>query len=245
VIEPTIKSVLQQTYSNIEYIVIDGASSDSTLKKIEPFRKCISYFMSEPDQGVYDAMNKALDKVTGDYFYFLNAGDIFVNQEVVSKLAEVAGKFKDAGIIYGNVIDIYTDGSEKRRLTPIVDKISLYQKMICHQAMLTKTQIYKTIGGFDLAYRIKADYEWLLRALANGATTHKVNLDIAYYALGGLSDTYYNTYSAKEIPKIRNKYYGPTAQKYIRRFIINPKFKNISARFLNIKWLRKFINNYI
>ena len=103
VIEKTVTSVLNQTYKKIEYIVVDGASSDGTIEILNNYRSHISTLVSEPDKGIYDAMNKAIDMVSGEWILFLNAGDSFVDNNVLSHVFQREGLEKYS-VIYGDTI---------------------------------------------------------------------------------------------------------------------------------------------
>ena len=106
-LERTILSILSQSYPNIEYIIIDGASTDGTIGLIKQYAPGISFWISEPDQGIYDAMNKGLQHATGDYVWFLNAGDTFPNADTLQRIATKIGKKKELpDVIYGKNIHV-------------------------------------------------------------------------------------------------------------------------------------------
>jgi len=148
-IEGTVRSVIDQSYENIEYIVLDGASSDGTLDIVKRYEGRIDYWMSEPDSGVYDAMNKAVRVASGDWIYFLGAGDILLNH-----LGRVAERLKDDRTIYYG--DVYMP-----KLHKIYDgKYSSYKLMlrnICHQSIFYPKRLFEKYS-FDTRYRIWADY---------------------------------------------------------------------------------------
>ncbi|GBC63749.1 glycosyltransferase [Desulfonema ishimotonii] len=162
-LEKTIKSVISQTVDNIELIVIDGGSVDNTIQLIIRYEEYISYWVSEPDKGIYDAMNKAIKVCRGNYLLFLNCGDYLLNFKV---LENVIKYMRDVSpdILYS---DIYTDGKNDRELltTKIESDFDLYRKTICHQAVFASKQVFETIGEFNTLYKICADREWLLRAV--------------------------------------------------------------------------------
>lgn len=185
VIEETIQSVLKQTYQNIEYIIVDGASKDGTLDIIRKYEsdKRIR-FVSEPDKGIYDAMNKGSRLATGDYIQFLNAGDILVDSSVIEKVVAQIEKNK-ADVVYGDIIYQYPDGSTNRRVYGQFCSSRIYYLLgdcINHQAMFAKRECFDK-HPFDLAYRICADREWMLRLKKEGYTFKAMNILICAYSL--------------------------------------------------------------
>lgn len=164
-IEATILSVLKQTYEDIEYILIDGNSQDKTLQIIEKYSqdKRIRY-VSEPDKGIYDAMNKGSRLATGDYIEFLNAGDLLVDSKVIEEIAYKLKGLK-SDIVYGDIIYCYPDGSKKiRKYGQFCSSYFYYLLGDCinHQAMFAKRECAQE-NCFDITYKICADREWMLR----------------------------------------------------------------------------------
>lgn len=152
-IDKTIKSVIGQTYPEIEYIVIDGGSTDGTLDVINKYREKISYFVSEPDGGIYDAMNKGIRAATGEWINFMNAGDTFSSDTV---LEEVFGDDlkKEIGVIYG---DAYLKDSKGCVSVHPAMPLSFLKRAMpfCHQSSFVRK---KTINEFNKQYKICADY---------------------------------------------------------------------------------------
>ena len=137
-IENTILSVLNQTYPNIEYIIIDGGSTDGTLDIIKKYEDKISYWVSEPDKGIYDAMNKGTLKATGEWLNFMNAGDTFYNEQVLEKVFK-DNNWSDTDVIYGDVIYVYPDKEEIRKTTSLKRiKVGI---PFCHQCVFVKTKL--------------------------------------------------------------------------------------------------------
>lgn len=155
VIENTIKSVLNQTYSNIEYLIIDGASNDGTMDVINRYRQRIDYISSEPDKGIYDAMNKGIAHATGDFVIFMNAGDSFYS---INVLEEVVPKIEDdAVIVYGNIMKVAKRYMYLAKPAPLSE---MYSHMIVfHQATFTKLNYHKQ-NLFDVSYRSSGDYNF-------------------------------------------------------------------------------------
>ncbi|WP_159632970.1 glycosyltransferase family 2 protein [Sphingobacterium composti Ten et al. 2007 non Yoo et al. 2007] len=216
-IEHTILSVINQTYSNIEYIVIDGASTDGTLDIIQQYRGSIDVLVSEKDSGIYDAMNKGLAKATGDYVLFLNSGDELFDNNTIQIIVE---KGNNADIIYGetklvdekrNVI------GERRHKAPVhFDwKSFQYGMNVCHQAIYVKREIAQP---YDLQYKLSADVDWVIRAAKKAKSTQNVNCYVARYLVGGMSQKRHKQ-SLKERYAIFKKHYG-TFQNWINHGII-------------------------
>ena len=155
-IEKTIQSVLSQTYSNIEYIVIDGGSTDGTKEIIEKYSSKISYWCSEKDGGIYDAMNKGIKKATGEWINFMNSGDCFVSENVlVDVMSEQIEN--DICVVYCDTIFDYGDHKEKFICNGLKD--ITYKMVFCHQSCLIRTSIHKE-RHFSLKYKIASDYDF-------------------------------------------------------------------------------------
>lgn len=183
-VEQTINSVLTQDYQNIEYIVIDGASTDGTREIIEKYYDRIAYSCSEKDFGIYNAMNKGLTHVTGDVVLFLNGDDYFVNEQVVSKIVREFENSPQTEIIIGKeringrVPDTYDPNNNQ----------TLYVGVFFpHQATFAKKSVYEKIGRFDEQYKISADYDWILRACFNGLKIKWIDEVISDFKSGGRS----------------------------------------------------------
>lgn len=150
----TIDSVISQKYQNIEYIIVDGGSSDGSRELLKQKSDYISHWISEQDNGIYDAMNKGIDLATGDWIIFMNAGDIFFDNHVIEKI--FAKEYsKSIGIIYG---DVELDFGRNRKIIKSFRNIPSKNvaSEICHQGVFTRTSILKQIK-YDTTYRIYAD----------------------------------------------------------------------------------------
>lgn len=225
-LEKTIRSIHLQNFVDYEYIVIDGGSTDESVDIIKKHQNFLDFWISEPDKGVYDAMNKGLEMVKGEYVYFLNSGDTFYRDNVLSKISDIIQR-EQPDILYGRINDINeVTGISQIRDQSGLNKIDLFKKMVCHQAIFCKRHLFDN-NAFDLSLKIKADYAWLLNALNKNPKIHTTDVVIANYLLGGLSDQQYDTYSVKEIPAVRNKFYSDQEQKFLRRYVFNPKFERL------------------
>lgn len=167
-IEDTIQSVLSQDYTNIEYIIIDGASKDGTTEKVELYRKQIDFFVSEPDKGIYDAMNKGLQAATGDIIGILNADDVYTHSGILSMVARVMMENTTVEAVYGNLHFVSQDLEKIRRKWI---SCSYYEnffdngEMPPHPTFFVKKAVYDRYGLFDTKFKIAADYELMLRFL--------------------------------------------------------------------------------
>ncbi|MBQ0027443.1 MAG: glycosyltransferase [Lachnospiraceae bacterium] len=177
-IRMTIESVLSQKYDDFEYIIVDGASTDETLKIIGEYSdNAIIRMISEADNGLYDAMNKATSIAEGDYLCFMNSGDIFADSNVLSDISDRLS----GDITYGNVVRIREDGefTEKYKGTNAETKWTLLKgRMICHQAMFIKRETM-LLYGYDTRYRITADFNMLCRMVRDKKELNYVDRDIA------------------------------------------------------------------
>jgi glycosyltransferase involved in cell wall biosynthesis len=183
-IERTILSVLEQTYSNIEYIIIDGASTDSTLDVLNKYDHQLAYWISQPDSGLYDAMNKGGDLATGDWINFMNAGDIFYQPDTVESV--IINLDKNDDLVYGHCRMIYDQHfSVIWKAGSIAD---LWKGMIFrHQSLFTKASICKTLH-FDTTFKISADYAFIFSCFRRKYRFRLIDLVISTVTLGGLSD---------------------------------------------------------
>ena len=168
-------SVLSQDYPDIEYIVIDGASKDNTLEKLEPFKEQIAKLVSEPDKGIYDAMNKGVQHATGDIVGILNADDLYQNDHVISDVLAVFQE-KKVDSVYGDLIFVQPDNLEKvvRFYSPKSFKPDHFKRgdMPPHPTFFVKKELYEEFGLFDTSFKITADFEIMVRMILKGGATY-------------------------------------------------------------------------
>ena len=182
-IEQTILSVISQTDIEIEYIIVDGGSKDGTLELIGKYKDKISLLISEPDRGVYDAMNKGIKYSTGDFVYFLNSGDVLLNPSILSKI-----KFEDVNvrntIIYGNVVVAYGNIEALEKPRPFFNSKMKFKGIgICHQSMFFPGELIRN-EKYDLSYNIAADYDLAYRLWRKGTVFLYKDITIAKYDWG-------------------------------------------------------------
>ncbi len=218
-IEPTLRSIGQQTCKLYEHLVIDGASTDSTLQIVNRAANELTTIVSEPDKGLYDAMNKGLARAQGDYVIFLNAGDSFHSPDTLQLIADAAMDHDYPGIIYGqtDIVDANRRRIGPRHLTApeVLEFKSMAQGMVvCHQAFVA---LRKITEPFDLRYRFSADYEWCLRCLKKSKRNQYVDAVLIDYLNEGVT-TRNHRKSLIERFKIMCRYYGtlPTMVRHIK-----------------------------
>ena len=211
VLEDTIQSVIFQTYRNVEYIIVDGASKDHTLEIVNKYHNRINKVISEPDKGLYDAMNKGIQLATGDYLCFLNAGDKFHDSETLQKVVHTLKGQELPDVIYGETAIVDEEGHflHMRRLsTPAhLNWKSFKQGMlVCHQAFFVNREL--AINHlYDLQYRFSADFDWCIRIMKKAKCLHNTRLTLIDYLNGGMT-TQNHKASLKERFRIMAKHYG-------------------------------------
>jgi glycosyltransferase involved in cell wall biosynthesis len=187
-LEKTIISVASQTYPKVEYIIIDGGSSDGTIDIIKKYSNNINYWISEPDNGIYDAMNKGVQAATGSWILFLNAGDTFFDDNTIEKFNSFLSKnsHNTPALIFGDVMLIYPNGSEEKRHLKNSNTF-LIRNMICHQCIFYSDTLFKQVGLFNLNYKLAADFEHFTRIRWKKFKITKINTVISKYGLDGVS----------------------------------------------------------
>lgn len=183
-IEKTIQSVLNQSYKNIEYIIVDGLSEDGTQEIIEKYRSRIAVFISEKDDGLYDAMNKGIRSATGDIVGIINSDDWYAENAV----KKVVNYFEQSQqeLVYGRIVYVYPDGRKKLEVKKPLNQI-WYSMATPHPTIFIKRSIYEKLGYFDTEYKIAADYDYILKLYSKGVRFGYIDEVIAYFRYGGLS----------------------------------------------------------
>lgn len=205
-IERTMLSVLNQTYKNIEYILIDGASTDGTIDVINKYKDKLAVFVSAPDKGIYDAMNKGLELVTGDYVLFMNSGDEIYSPETVAAVFASA----ISGDIYYGETEMFDEnwkslGQRRHRAPEHFNWHSFKFGMnVSHQAIYIKRSLTQP---FDLKYKYSSDIDWILKSTKKSSSIVNTHLYVAKYLVGGISKKKHLA-SLKERFKILSHYYG-------------------------------------
>lgn len=187
-IEKTLQSVLAQTYGHIEYIVLDGASTDGTREMIEQYADRISYWKSEPDKGVYDAMNKGIALSHGVWVNFMNSGDVFHTATVIEEMCLQQAET----LYYGSVLEKYWDGDKVAKPRPFFHTPWKFKGVgICHQTMFFPGDLVRATA-YDLSFPIAADYDLVYRLWKQGMPCEERDVVVADYVWGnGISSNPY------------------------------------------------------
>lgn len=208
-LERTLKSVREQSYPDIEHIVVDGKSKDGTMDLVRKYDNENLKWVSEPDNGLYDAMNKGTAMATGDYLCFLNAGDTFFDAQTVEKMFQSFPENESPDILYGETAIVDNDGSflHMRRLKA-PEKLTWesfkHGMLVCHQSFIVKRSIFEP---YDLSYRFSSDFDWAVRMMKKAKSIHSTHLTLINYLNEGMT-TANRKASLKERYRIMAKYYG-------------------------------------
>ncbi len=207
-IAETIESVKCQTYHDLEYLIIDGCSKDATVelakKALDGFGACL---ISEPDGGIYDAMNKGVGMATGDYIHFLNAGDTYFSEDVIERVVceiERTG----ADIVYGDIEYRYPDGKKERRKYDSRCARQIYYltgDCINHQAMFARRTLFEK-ELFDTELKICADRDWMMKKSRKGVSFHAMGFPVCAYSYDGASLQQKDVYNREASLCIRRHY---------------------------------------
>lgn len=167
-LEETINSVIRQTYPNIQYIIVDGGSTDDTINIIKKYAANIDAWLSEPDESMYHAINKGLKIATGDYILILNSDDILVAEDTIKNVVDRIDK-KKLDYYHGNMIKSKDGKSKKVKLFPVTFKdllLSTHSTFVPHPCFLISKKYDEVLGGYDQKYKYASDYDYILRALS-------------------------------------------------------------------------------
>lgn len=198
-IRDTIESIINQTYKNLEYIIVDGLSTDGTLDIIDQYRSKIDLIKSEKDRGIFDAMNKAIDLCTGDWIIFMNAGDRFFSEEVISKIFDEVFEIRNLGVVFGDYVQLNKDRTQiYKAATPFFLSKKRYKKMgFNHQSVFVKSDYARELK-FDGAYIVAADYNMIASLYRKGVEFKYINIPISICEEFGFS----NKHKKKQINEI-------------------------------------------
>ena len=183
----TIESVVSQTYTDFEYIIIDGASTDESVDVIKEYADCVTYWVSEPDKGIYNAMNKGILKANGEYLLFLNSGDWLVDEDVVKYFVSqksnsdiVAGNAK---LWDGEVIGIFESADTSK-----IDFSTFFYNTIPHQASFIKHELLLKNDLYNESYKIVSDWEFFIKAIIiHNCSYFHIDRTIVFYDMQGIS----------------------------------------------------------
>lgn len=219
VIGPTLDSVLSQVYMNYEYILVDGGSSDDTVTVAKASGLDFAHIISEPDKGIYDAMNKGMALATGDYLCFLNAGDAFYAPDTLQTIVDaIAGETELPGVLYGETAEVDCERNFVRMRRLQAPEVLTWRSfkdgmLVCHQAFYARRDIAPM---YDLKYRLSSDVDWCIKVMKRAKKMVKVNAVVVNYLQNGLSLRYHHK-SLVERFKVMCRHYGllPTMARHI------------------------------
>lgn len=194
-LEKTLQSVLSQTFKEFEYIVIDGASTDGSVEVIKKYDSQFAYlkWVSEPDKGIYNAMNKGIRMASGEYIQILNSADCLAEPDVTERMLATLEKAGEPSILYGNMIKCFPDGRK------IVDKcfsgqeitmMGMYTGTLNHDPAYIRRNLFEKYGYYDESLKIVSDWKWYLQALVFGGEKPKyVDMNVTLFDMTGISET--------------------------------------------------------
>jgi glycosyltransferase involved in cell wall biosynthesis len=184
-LQKTVESVTSQTWQEFEYIVIDGGSTDGSAAYLESQTNNITYWISEPDKGIYNAMNKGIAMATGEYLFFLNSGDHFIN---TLSLQEVQKHLFKQDVIYFNINVIHKENSYVLENPAVLSFSYLHNNLPCHQCTFIHQSVFERVGYYDESLKIVADWKLLLQAiLKHNVTYRKVDAVFSIFYKDGIS----------------------------------------------------------
>ncbi|WP_276864055.1 glycosyltransferase family 2 protein [Mediterranea massiliensis] len=208
-LEDTIQSVISQTYHHVEYIIVDGASKDRTMDIVNRYRDRIAVVVSEPDKGLYDAMNKGIRLATGDYLCFLNAGDSFHEDDTLQQMVHSIHTLQLPDVLYGETELVDHEGHflRMRRLQApehLTWKSFRQGMLVCHQAFFPRRDL---VMPYDLRYRFSADFDWCIKIMKKSKVLHNTHLTLIDYLAEGMTTRNHQA-SLKERFRIMARHYG-------------------------------------
>ena len=193
-LEKTMQSVLSQTLTDYEYVVVDGASTDSSVAVIERLAPAFGDRLkriSEPDKGIYNAMNKGIGRARGEYLLFLNSGDSLVSPDVLERVSKAVEKEGMPPILYGNIIKLFPDGRKQRTSFINGKEITLkvfYSLSLPHPSSFIRRSLFDKYGLYDESLKIVSDWKWFLQAVVLGKErVIYANIDVSFFDMTGIS----------------------------------------------------------
>lgn len=235
----TLKSVINQTYPNIQYIVIDGNSTDTTIDIIKQYSSNIDIWFSEADSGMYDAINKGLKLVTGDYILILNSDDILAHCDIIKNVVSMICNEKP-NYFYGNIIKSKQGKNKKVKLFPVTYQqllLSTHSTFAHHSCFFISCKLNKELAGYDLNYKYASDYDYILRTLASTGSKGKyLNINITNFRIHENSITASGKIDAerKKILMIHGYYQKPFLKRFFFYYTLWIYYKVINMAYFYV-----------
>jgi glycosyltransferase involved in cell wall biosynthesis len=190
-IRDTIESVRAQTFNNIEYIVVDGGSDDDTLAIVAEYEEVVSKVVSEPDQGIYDAMNKGINLATGDVVGIINSDDVLFDNDVIARIADVFQEARACDAAYANLVYVKRNDLDAVNRTIIAPTFGLWKIrfgfIMPHPTFYARRELFSRLGNYKLNYRVAADFELMARFLLSGIRVIRIPITAVKMREGGIS----------------------------------------------------------
>lgn len=234
-LEKTIKSIESQSYKDIEYLIIDGGSTDNTIDIIKKYENVVTKWISEPDKGISDAFNKGINMATGDLIGLINSDDILYKEALYNI---VENYDENIDIFYGDKIVIDNNISSRSYQKALSLDMIKYSLPFCHQSCFIRKSCYKKFGLYSMDYKYCMDFDLILKMYKGGSKFKYIEYPISEFAFGGASDSYE---ALKEVYNISIKYGLPEmkAKKYYGICLIRSITKNILKRTNLLNFARK------
>jgi len=231
-IEQAILSVINQTYNNLEYIIIDGGSTDGTIDIIKKYEDKIDYWISEPDKGMYFALNKGITLAKGQLIGICHSDDYFCSEDTIEKIVEIY-KNIEADVYYGDAIQIIEtiSGTRLRKIRSRADLILKTHNSIIHPATFISKEVLNKYGLYNTKYKSAADYELMVRLMKKGCGFYYTGLEIAYLRVSNSDRISHNCYSHIENYSI-HKYHKTGHHNDCILNYINCKLRKMLKKFL-------------
>ncbi len=248
-IEDTIQSVIGQTYPDVEYIIVDGGSSDGTMEMINRYKDRIDHIISEPDQGVYDAFNKGIRAAKGDVICFLNSDDYFADDQVVADIAGIFNTQRSVKVVYGNVEIVNVKNGYSFVTGKAVTAEDLKKGILPpHPGMFAKKQLFFDLGGFDLQYRIASDFDLSMKMFKEHQQEARyLDRIISIFRLGGMSSNLRNSVlTRQETNTIVQKHWGTDTNRIFGPSDVNMPFykKWLEVLLLHDRTISRILRSY-
>lgn len=180
-----VNSLSQQRYSNLEWVVVDGGSSDGTQAYVQQAPVPLGPFVSEKDKGIYDAMNKAIGLATGDVLFFLNSDDAFHDPEVLTDIAALFDADPDLDMVFGSVVMCKGEQQTFKSYMHI-NRLTIPFEDLCHQGIFVRRRVFEGVGKFELKWRTSADYDWVMRVYRAGCKIKGIRRPISFFNNAGM-----------------------------------------------------------